>query len=366
MNEKFFKYVKISNFKSLKDLNIPCKRINLFIGYPNVGKSNIIEALSLFDMSINTGDFKLKEHCRYVQMYDLFYNQSIKVPILIETNKNISVLRSVKNKLNNSFIQFNIENENTILDSILKNVDNIDDYIQSFNNEQNEIVSLVGQISSNKNNYLISTLKKSATWLSVFNYKFKSNIYFNQLSDFDFLTTPFGNNLFSILFKSTKVKEMLTDYLNKYNFDLVYNSVTNEFKIQKKMDGIVYETPFSLIADTLQRITFYSVAIESNTDSILLFEEPEVNSFPPFIKDLANKIVESKSNQFFITTHSPYLLNTIIENGKGEVAVNIVDFKDHQSIVKQLSDEEIDELLSFDSDLFLNIDRYMQKLNLLF
>jgi hypothetical protein len=361
MNEKFFKYVKIANFKSLKDLNIPCKRINLFIGYPNVGKSNIIEALSLFDLSIMTESFKLKEHCRFVQMHDLFYNQNINNPILIETDKNITVLRSLNNKWNNSFIQFNIENnsDKSVLVSILKSDNNLDDFIQSFIEDQNEIVRLIGYPSSSKNNYSIVTLRKSDKWFSVFNYKFKTNIRFDRKSEFEILSTPYGNNLFNVLFNTKSVKEMLTDYLNKYDFDLVYNTVKNEFKIQKKMDGIVNETPFSLIADTLQRITFYSVAIESNTDSILLFEEPEVNSFPPFIKDLAYRIVQSKSNQFFITTHSPYLLNTIIENGKDEVAVNIIDFKNHQTIFKQLTEEEIDELISFDSDLFLNIDRYI-------
>ncbi len=35
----------IKNFKSIKELDIDCRRINLFIGEPNTGKSNILEAL---------------------------------------------------------------------------------------------------------------------------------------------------------------------------------------------------------------------------------------------------------------------------------------------------------------------------------
>ena len=125
------------------------------------------------------------------------------------------------------------------------------------------------------------------------------------------------------------------------------------------MGLIAYDSEFSLIADTLQRMIFYSVAIESNSNSTILFEEPEVNSFPPFIQDLAYRIVESKSNQFFITTHSPYLLNTIIENGGDEVAVNIVGFKDNSTFIRQLNDEEIRDLLDYGSDIFLNIERYI-------
>jgi len=37
--------VKIENFKSIKSLKLECKRVNVFIGELNTGKSNIIEAI---------------------------------------------------------------------------------------------------------------------------------------------------------------------------------------------------------------------------------------------------------------------------------------------------------------------------------
>lgn len=41
--------IHIENFKSAKDVTLTnCKRINLLIGKPHVGKSNLLEALSLF------------------------------------------------------------------------------------------------------------------------------------------------------------------------------------------------------------------------------------------------------------------------------------------------------------------------------
>ena len=36
------KNLTIQNFKSIKDLQLDCKRINLFIGEPNSGKSNLL------------------------------------------------------------------------------------------------------------------------------------------------------------------------------------------------------------------------------------------------------------------------------------------------------------------------------------
>jgi Predicted ATPase len=43
--------ISIKNFKSIKDLEFKAKRINLFIGKPNTGKSNILEALGIFMFS---------------------------------------------------------------------------------------------------------------------------------------------------------------------------------------------------------------------------------------------------------------------------------------------------------------------------
>ena len=43
--------IRIKNFKSLRDLTIEdCRRVNLLVGRPNVGKSNILEALALFSV----------------------------------------------------------------------------------------------------------------------------------------------------------------------------------------------------------------------------------------------------------------------------------------------------------------------------
>ncbi len=37
--------LQIENYKSLRSIKLPCKKLNVFIGEPNSGKSNIIEAL---------------------------------------------------------------------------------------------------------------------------------------------------------------------------------------------------------------------------------------------------------------------------------------------------------------------------------
>ena len=100
----------------------------------------------------------------------------------------------------------------------------------------------------------------------------------------------------------------------------------------------------------------------SNKDSILLFEEPESHSYPPYIYELANKIIEDENNnQFFITTHSPYLFNTIVERTpKEELSVFIASYENYQTQLQQLTEKDLSELIDYGIDIFFN-QKYFAK-----
>ena len=67
--------LEIENFKSIKHLKMECKRINLFIGEPNTGKSNILESLGLLSYPYY-GD-KFKQYVRFETMSNLFFDQNL-------------------------------------------------------------------------------------------------------------------------------------------------------------------------------------------------------------------------------------------------------------------------------------------------
>ena len=109
------------------------------------------------------------------------------------------------------------------------------------------------------------------------------------------------------------------------------------------------------ISDTLQRLVFYTVAIESNENSTLIFEEPEAHTFPYYTKYIGEKIARDDRNQYFIATHNPYFLEAVLEKAKkDDVAVFITYFKEYQTKVKPLSDEQISDMMSQDPFLSLN------------
>ena len=87
-------WVKIHNFKSIAGLKLEdCRRINLFIGYPNVGKSNVLEALSLFSLPYLKMDDKLKCLVRVENKNELLYNAKDDNNSFISTNLESIYLR---------------------------------------------------------------------------------------------------------------------------------------------------------------------------------------------------------------------------------------------------------------------------------
>jgi AAA15 family ATPase/GTPase len=75
--KNFIKYIiNINNFKSIRKWQLQdCRRINLIIGYPNVGKSNLPEALSLYCVPFLNAEENLNRFIRIESRNeDLFCN----------------------------------------------------------------------------------------------------------------------------------------------------------------------------------------------------------------------------------------------------------------------------------------------------
>jgi len=62
--------VQIQNYKSIRDLKFDAKRVNVFIGEPNTGKSNIVEALAFFSAGASKAS---SEILRFGTTSGLFY-----------------------------------------------------------------------------------------------------------------------------------------------------------------------------------------------------------------------------------------------------------------------------------------------------
>lgn len=334
--ENFIKYLNIHNFKSIANLRLEdCRRINLFIGYPNVGKSNVMEALGLSNiLFLNEGE-NLKKIIRVENKNDLFYDLSDKT-CSIETN-----IETVKL---NSELQFKIFRET------------YDEILCQFSK----------QLDLEYNNFEPHGEFYDCSDISiVLRYVFNLKTEWNSIGD-EFLLPPFGENIIDTLSESDNVSEInawIKQELAKNGLEYLLDIVSSSFKVQQRLsDNKIKQLPYSSISDTLQRVIFYKTAIASNKNSVLLFEEPEAHAFPPYIKNITQDIIDAKTNQFFIVTHSPFIVNDFLEYAdlRKEVAIYLFDFKNNQTTVKRLSDEEIDEVYNYGIDLFFNIESFLR------
>lgn len=86
----FLENINIKNFKSIKSATLShCSRINLLIGRPNLGKSNILEALELLGLSHikDNRTRKITQFLRLENEAELFFDGDSEQKIIIETNR---------------------------------------------------------------------------------------------------------------------------------------------------------------------------------------------------------------------------------------------------------------------------------------
>ena len=312
--ETIINHIHISNFKSLKDVTLDqCRRINLIIGKPNVGKSNLLEAMSLFCLPYlkYTRKRSIQQFIRTENDAELFFDGHVDSPISVKTNKvNVEV------KMDNMGLLYSQTNPAHPAQDVAFTISNL-------------------TIPAKKNIDIPTAIP--------------------------FLLPPGGSNLMNIVSMMPKLKEELRTIFNDYGLKYVFDTNSQEIKVMKeKKPGEIFLIPFHSIADTLQRMIFYKAAIESNSESALVFEEPEAHSYPPFISKVTQDIIQSDRNQFFITTHSPYVVNDFLELPSDELAIYLVDFRNGETFVKRASDTEIQEMYEYGIDLFFNTETFLR------
>lgn len=325
---EFIEYIDIQNFKSIKSRKIEgCKRINLFIGRPNVGKSNILEALSMFSLPYlreNTSK-KLSNLVRVEHESELFYNGNIENDARIITN--IGKCEMGYNSKEGLLVNVDFYNDSYFL--------KVDSNLNVKNNSKHE--------------WFEPPIKR---------YVYKPDVKYKK-AHAQYLIPPFGSNLLSIIENYEELKSQVIKFFKDYGLDIAFDKASQTIKIIQQKNGNLFLIPYNSIADTLQRIIFYKAAIASNDDSILLFEEPEAHSFPPYMTHLTQEMIYKKDCQFFVATHSPFILNDLLENAIDDLAVFIVQYRNKSTYLRKMDRDELHEIFQNGVDLFTNSESFI-------
>ena len=325
-------FLEIENFKSIKKLKIDCKRVNVFIGAPNTGKSNILEALGLFSYPYYHSDSKIYDFVRAENMTHLFYELETDKKIFIKCNlKGISIDYKPDND------QYNFEL--TEYQSFLENGKPIGAETHSLWFKNDFSSSIPGTLGNTSFRF----------------YKFKEFVVFSQSNE-NYLLPPYGKNLENVLLTHKKISEYIGRIIKENGKRFAIRHHENRIEEQKdKDDLVVAPLPYLLFSDGIKRLMFNLAAIETNVNSTIMFEEPESHYFPFYSKYFAERIALNNSNQFFLTTHNPTFLLTLLDKvKKEEIMINYTTFQNFKTNVKQLSELEKQKLIDYDLDPFFN------------
>jgi AAA15 family ATPase/GTPase len=329
-----FDKLNIQNFKSIKDLKLNCKRVNIFIGKPNTGKTNILEAIGLLGLNqhpFTSSIASLKEFIRHETINNVFYDENIDQGIKITLGVYSFFLRYDK---------------------------------QGFSGGISDVSSPVATpIMTFKTNYNDITQASLTAMTNIRYYHYRESAKYD-VKECDYLLPVTGNNLVFLLTVNKNLRLLAADLFKEFGFRLVLEPQVNQIKIQKEVDDIIFTYPYILVSDTLRRLIFHMAAIETNKNSVIVFDEPEAFAFPYYVKYIAERVGLDNSNQYFIATHNPYFLSSIIEKTKkDDLAVFITYFQDYQTKIREVKDMEMSDIfdMSQNKDIFLNLEKYINK-----
>jgi AAA15 family ATPase/GTPase len=305
--------VTIANYKSVESADFEARRVNVFIGEPNSGKSNVLETLAFLSSGVMP---QLQHLFRIQQAADLFFDR--------ELEREIRVNAEGFRKWNLKFAGNQFNGNGFSLDSSGRSGGD------AFNDSPVRF-------------YSYRSLTKGS-W---------SNQHFG------WLRPPHGDNLPNLLYTNKAVRESISAFFKSKGFRLELRPQDNEILMSKEVDDVLYSFPFESISETMRRIVFYKAALESNKDAVLVLDEPEANTFPFYTKYLAERIALDTSNQFFLSTHNPYVLMSIIEKTpQTDLAVYVTRMRNYRTELRLLGPEQCAEALELGMDLFLNLDRF--------
>ncbi len=314
--------LEISHFKSIRRLALTCKRVNVFVGAPNTGKTNILEALALLSSSAPS---HLKSICRFETMDHLFFNFDLTEPISVETD-----LLKAKLSFDAAREEFRLELRDSGEGSWV--------YPFDFKGTRHPVVSAPYESS-------------------VLFYEFRDSVEFGE-NAVSHLAPPHGTNLPFLLKTQPKLRELVSEIFRDHGLRLNIKPFDHQIEFVKAFGEAFVSFPLRVISTTLRRLMFLLLAIESNAGKTLLLDEPEAKTFPFFTRYLAERMAFSPSNQFFLTTHNPYLLQCLLEKTPvQDLAIHVVSADEQgETRCRVIAEDQFQEL--FELDLFYNLEDF--------
>ena len=231
------KELEIENFKSVKHLKLPCRRINIFIGEPNTGKSNILEALGVLSFIYYGEGRNLKDFVRMERLPDLFHNEDIEKPIRIKADEKI----------------FEMKMEQGSFHCVLNGRRHASFY------------------SDGHPDFCLSPSEMPP--FKFYRFAVKERFPKKEMEE---LLPPFGENLSMLLLTRREIRNRISPIIENFGLKLMFRKL-EEDKIEllrSLEEGVFISLPYFLLSDTLQRFIFH-FAVQDSSDRLFQVVDDE-------------------------------------------------------------------------------------------
>ena len=173
-----------------------CKRINVFIGEPNTGKSNILETLGV--LSFGGRGQRIKDFVRFESMSNLFYDENLEESITIKADDIFLAIAFEEGKFKGRCHE-----------------------------EESELFSFDSDFEGSGSGSYSGSQK-----LPFKSYKFSIRSDFPRKEP-DFLLPPSGENLLAILMTHKKLKSTVSQIFEPFGFKLVFKPQEDKIEVLK-------------------------------------------------------------------------------------------------------------------------------------
>jgi predicted ATPase len=345
----------IKNFFSIKSFDWDIKDFNILTGGMASGKSLCLKLLHFLENIFNI---------------TIFYENITK-----EYLKEENIFNRIKKEFENIFQKYDFDYSNTEVNYSYSDNTNIFDLCAKCNNESNELVW--------SSEYIKNHIKKWQSYLDKEDTPDNSRIalkrIYESISKDFYGSLPFGtifipslraiaaitdNNGYRDIFLSDfindlkpfvlRFEQLSTEDINKilHIKGMMYDENTRELRITLSDDRGNRKISPLVLSSGQQELLYLLLLVGHLEDTRFIFgkrisifiEEPSAHLFPLEQKETIEFIVKifralkentTKLNRFFITTHSPYILNvinTIMNRGRLKIELDKLDNKDQEFI----------------------------------
>ncbi|HEY2728633.1 MAG TPA: AAA family ATPase [Polyangia bacterium] len=319
----------ISRFKSIKALDLQCRKVNVFIGPPDTGKSNILDALSFLSHLGWAAPLGQSLRLTKDQGFEpLFFRQFFDQPITIRIDE-VEVSASLQGTERRLELKLSIP-------------------------EIPPIRLNVGDQFSNGPAFLREI--RFYAFAGVEPWTYHTGFFDGER----IITPPHGANLIYIGRHNEAVYNLLKEQVANIGWKLRFDQQTKRFRLSEVRPDDIIDYNLEVLSDSIKRFFFYSATLVASRDAVLVFDEPDVQAFPPYPKELGRMIAEDETNQFFLTTHNPYILAELAEKTpKDDLAIFYCRRGEEDGTqARLLHESEVAQIIDWGASTFFNLKKF--------